>query len=67
MLGTGFKEKAESGGVRLDELTKQLRPHITEEKGNSVKLKPSVVVEVAYEVFDVWFAGHSAQDGVAFC
>lgn len=49
MIGTGIKEKEESGGVTFKELTKQLKPLIQEEKGNQVVLKPQVVVEVAYE------------------
>ena len=49
MIGTGIKEKSESGGVTFKELTKLLKPHIESEKGNRVAIKPSVVVEVAYE------------------
>lgn len=49
MIGTGIKEKEESGGVTFKELTKLLKPHIESEKGNTVTLKPRVVVEVAYE------------------
>ena len=48
MIGTGIKEKAEEG-VTFKELTRLLKPHITSEKGNRVEIKPSVVVEVAYE------------------
>jgi DNA ligase-1 len=47
MLGTGIKEKGE--GVTFDLLTRMLRPHIESEKGSSVKIRPRVVVEVAYE------------------
>jgi DNA ligase-1 len=49
MIGTGIKEKEEAGGVTFQELTELLKPNITEEKGNYVKIKPDVVVEVAYE------------------
>jgi DNA ligase-1 len=47
MIGTGIKEKGE--GVTFDELTMLLKPCIESESGNSVKIKPKVVVEVAYE------------------
>jgi DNA ligase-1 len=49
MIGTGIKEKRESGGVTFQELTRLLKPHITSEKRNRVKIKPKVIVEVAYE------------------
>ncbi len=49
MIGTGIKEKEGAGGITLQKLTKMLKPDITEEHGNKVKLKPDVVVEVAYE------------------
>ena len=48
-LGTGIKEKAESGGVSFEELTETLKPYIIEEKGRDVKIQPKIVVEVAYE------------------
>src|SRR3972149_9871023 len=43
-MGTGIKEKSveEVGGVSFDELTKKLRPLITEEHGKSVKIKPKI-------------------------
>ncbi|UCC91675.1 MAG: ATP-dependent DNA ligase [Candidatus Aenigmatarchaeota archaeon] len=47
MMGTGIKEKGE--GVTFDDLTKQLKPFIEKEKGKSVRIKPKIVVEVAYE------------------
>lgn len=53
MLGSGFKEKSEAeggqAGVTFKELTKMVKPSITNEKGNEVTIRPSVVVEVAYE------------------
>jgi len=49
MIGTGIKEKEESGGVTFKELTRLLKPFIEGEKGNDVKIKPRIVVEVAYE------------------
>ncbi len=49
MIGTGIKEKSESGGVTLAQLTDLLKPHITREKENRVWTTPTVVVEVAYE------------------
>ncbi|MBS3159256.1 ATP-dependent DNA ligase [Candidatus Woesearchaeota archaeon] len=47
-VGTGIKEKSEEG-VSFKELTRLLKPLIIEEKGRIVKLKPKIVVEVAYE------------------
>ncbi len=50
MLGTGIKEKKEQeGDLTLDELTKMLKPLIISEKGSEVKVKPKIVIEVAYE------------------
>lgn len=46
-IGTGIKEKGE--GVTFDELTKILEPCIQGESGNELKIRPKVVVEVAYE------------------
>jgi len=50
-MGTGIKEKSaeEVGGVSFDELTKQLKPLITEEHGKEVKIKPKIVVSVTYQ------------------
>jgi len=48
MIGTGIKEKAEEG-VNFKELTKLLKPHIQSREGNNVKIKPDVIIEVAYE------------------
>jgi len=47
MMGTGIKEKGE--GVTFRELTEQLKPYVEEEIGKSLKIKPKIVVEVAYE------------------
>ena len=50
MLGSGLKEKkTEKDDVTLEELTNQLKPLIESEKGSEVRIKPKVVVEVAYE------------------
>ncbi|HLD56922.1 MAG TPA: ATP-dependent DNA ligase [archaeon] len=50
MLGTGIKEKKEQeGDLTLDELTKMLKPLIISESGNEIKVKPKIVIEVAYE------------------
>ena len=49
MIGTGIKEKEESGGVTFLELTNLLKKQIIREDGVSIDLKPDVVVEVAYE------------------
>ena len=49
MIGTGIKEKEEVGSITFRELTKLLKPKVTEEHGNQLKVKPDLVVEVAYE------------------
>ncbi|MEM7815719.1 MAG: ATP-dependent DNA ligase [Candidatus Aenigmatarchaeota archaeon] len=56
MIGTGVKEKesdeesAKRGeGITFHQLTKLLKPYIESEKGSSIKIKPKIVVEVAYE------------------
>ncbi len=50
MLGTGIKEKKENEeDLTLDELTKMLKPLIVSEEGNEVKIKPRIIIEVAYE------------------
>jgi DNA ligase-1 len=54
MIGTGIKEKAAQKGARregvtFDMLMELLRPNIESEKGNSVRIRPRVVIEVAYE------------------
>ena len=46
-VGTGIKEKKE--GVNFTELTKLLKPLIIKEKGQTVFVKPEVIVEVIYE------------------
>ncbi|MEM2089622.1 MAG: ATP-dependent DNA ligase [Candidatus Pacearchaeota archaeon] len=47
-VGTGVKEKAEEG-LSFEELTKLLKPLIVEQKGRMVKVKPKIVVEVAFQ------------------
>lgn len=50
MLGTGVKEKKTlENDVTFKELTKILKPYIEFEKGNEIKIKPKIVIEVAYE------------------
>jgi DNA ligase-1 len=58
MMGTGLREKdaeankdgeIEKEGVTFVNLTKMLKPYIESDKGGSIKIKPKVVVEVAYE------------------
>jgi len=50
MLGTGVKEKKENpDDVTFEYLTKMLKPNIELEKGNEVKIKPKIIIEVAYE------------------
>jgi DNA ligase-1 len=47
-VGTGIKEKIEEG-VSFEELTNLLKPLVISQKGKVVKVKPKIVVEVAYE------------------
>lgn len=47
-VGTGIKEKTQEG-VTFNELNKELKPLITEEKGKSVKIKPKIIVAVTYQ------------------
>ncbi len=50
MLGTGVKEKKSTPkDITFKDLTKILKPFIESEKGNKVKIKPKIVIEVAYE------------------
>lgn len=50
MLGTGVKEKKTNPeDVTFLEMTKLLKPYIEAEKGNEIKIKPKIVIEVAYE------------------
>ena len=49
MMGSGFKEKETEGGVTLDEMSKLLKPLIISEHSGTVKIKPKVVIEIAYE------------------
>ncbi len=46
-VGTGFKEKADEG-TSFEEMTNLLKPLIIEQ-GKVVKVKPKIVIEVAYE------------------
>lgn len=45
---TGLKEKEEEG-LTFKQMTDMLKPLIISEKGKEVKVKPEVVIEVAYE------------------
>lgn len=50
MMGTGVKEKKTApDDITFKDLTNILKPYIEFEKGNEVKIKPKVVVEIAYE------------------
>ena len=51
MMGTGLKEKKseQAGSATLKEMTKLLKPLVEHEAGSSVKFKPKIVIEVAYE------------------
>lgn len=50
MMGTGVKEKSTTeSDVTFKDLTKILKPYIEFEKGSEVKIKPKIVIEVAYE------------------
>jgi DNA ligase 1 len=47
-VGTGIKEKPEEG-LSFGELTEILRPHITQEKGREVIIKPEIILEIKFE------------------
>ncbi len=47
-VSTGLKEKEEEG-LSFQEMTEMLKPLIISEKGREVKVKPEIVIEVAYE------------------
>lgn len=47
-VSTGLKEKSEEG-VSFEELTKDLKKIILQEKGRQVMVKPKIVVEVIFE------------------
>ncbi len=52
MMGSGIKEKeaeAGKGEITLEAITKMLKPLITSESSGMVKIKPKIVIEVAYE------------------
>lgn len=49
MIGTGIKEKDDQEGVTFTQLTKLLKPNIESEGGRDIKIRPKLVVEVAYE------------------
>lgn len=50
MLGTGVKEKVtKPEDVTLGQMTELLKEHIEFEKDNTVKIKPKILIEVAYE------------------
>ena len=48
-VGTGIKEKEESGGVSFSQLTNLIKPLITGEKGKRVEVKPKIIVAVTYQ------------------
>ncbi len=47
-VGTGFKE-LESSGLTFSEMSDMLKPLIIETNGKKVKVKPQIVLEIAYE------------------
>ena len=50
MLGTGVKEKKTlPNDMTFADLSKLLKPYIESEKGNEIKVKPKIVIEVSYE------------------
>ena len=50
MLGTGVKEKkTKPTDVTFKDLTEMLKPYVEWEKDSQVKIKPKIVIEVAYE------------------
>ena len=49
MMGTGIKEKSEEDSVSFEYLTELIDPLITKREEKKVYIKPSIVIEVAYE------------------
>jgi DNA ligase-1 len=50
MLGSGLKEKkTEKNDITLEDLTNLLKPFVESEKGSEVRIKPKILIEVAYE------------------
>ncbi|MBS3056598.1 MAG: ATP-dependent DNA ligase [Candidatus Aenigmarchaeota archaeon] len=51
MLGSGLLEKETEGSekVTLQKLTNELKKDIIEEKGNEIKVRPRIVLEIGYE------------------
>ena len=47
-VSTGLKEKKEEG-LSFEQLTKMLRPLVKSTKGKEVTVKPSIIIEVAFE------------------
>ena len=47
-VGTGIKE-LEKEGLSFNELTEMLKPHILSENGRTMKIKPAIILEIAYE------------------
>ncbi|MFH0752881.1 MAG: ATP-dependent DNA ligase [archaeon] len=47
-VGTGIKEKKEEG-ISFEEITDELKKHIITEKGKTVKVKPTLVIEISYQ------------------
>jgi len=48
-MGTGIREKESEEGTTFEELTKELTPLITKEKGRVVEIKPKVVVMITFQ------------------
>lgn len=50
MMSTGIKEKKEDAmDVTYDDMTKMLKPLVEKQESGLVKIKPKIVIEVAYE------------------
>ncbi len=50
MLGTGIKEKKTGeADMTFEELTRLLKPYICHDEAGEVKIRPKIVIEVAYE------------------
>jgi len=48
-VGTGINEKEDEGKITFEELTKQLKPLILDEKGTVVRVKPKIIVAITYQ------------------
>jgi len=51
-VGTGVKEKTDQG-LSFEELTNLIKPLVTKQTGQTVSIKPKIIVEVAYQEIQI--------------